>query len=65
MITEQQIDRINELARKKKTVGLTPEEQEEQQALYKEYIGAFRANLKAQLDMIEIVDSETDIEPKQ
>ena len=56
MITQDMIDRINELSRKKKSVGLTEEEQTEQKALYKEYIAAFRANLKSQLDMIEIVD---------
>ena len=56
MITQEMIDRINELSRKKKSLGLTEEEQTEQKALYKEYIAAFRANLKSQLDMIEIVD---------
>lgn len=56
MITQEMIDRINELSRKKKTIGLTAEEQAEQKKLYKEYIAAFRANLKSQLDMIEIVD---------
>ena len=60
MITQEMIDRINELSRKKKSVGLTEEEQTEQKALYKEYIAAFRANLKSQLDMIEIVDDNKD-----
>lgn len=58
MITQEMIDRINELSRKKKTVGLNEEEQAEQKELYKEYIAAFRANLKSQLDMIEIVDDK-------
>ncbi len=58
MITQEMINRINELSKKKKTVGLTEEEQVEQKALYKEYIAAFRANLKSQLDMIEIVDDK-------
>lgn len=56
MITQEMIDRINELARKKKTEGLTTKEQEEQKVLYKEYLAAFRKNFKAQLDNIEIVD---------
>ena len=56
MITQEMIDRINELSRKKMTIGLTADEQAEQKKLYKEYIAAFRANLKSQLDMIEIVD---------
>ncbi len=59
MITEKQINRINELARKSKTeTGLTPEERDEQQRLRREYIDAFRANLKSQLDNIEFVDSD-------
>lgn len=58
MITQEMIDRINVLSRKKKAEGLTEEEQAEQKALYKEYIAAFRANLKSQLDMIEIVDEK-------
>lgn len=58
MITQEMIDRINELAKKKKTVGLTEEEAAEQKVLYKEYIAAFRANLKSQLDNIEIVDAD-------
>lgn len=56
MITQEQIDRINELAKKKKTLGLTEEEQGEQKRLYREYIDAFKANLKAQLETIEIAD---------
>lgn len=57
-ITQEMIDRINHLAHKKKTIGLTDEEAAEQKVLYKEYIAAFRANLKAQLDNIEIVDED-------
>lgn len=56
MVTKEQIDRINELAKKKKTLGLTAEEAAEQKVLYREYIDAFKANLKAQLETIEIVD---------
>ena len=56
MVTKEQIDRINELAKKKKTEGLTAEEQAEQKVLYRVYIDAFKANLKAQLETIEIVD---------
>ena len=41
---------------KEKREGLTSEEKEEQQKLRREYIDAFKANLKSQLDNIEIVD---------
>lgn len=50
--------RINELARKAKTVGLTEKEKEEQTLLRQEFLIKFRANFKAQLDNIEIVDED-------
>ncbi|MEO1814223.1 MAG: DUF896 domain-containing protein [Acetobacterium sp.] len=56
MITKEKIDRINELARKKKECGLTEDESDEQMTLRAEYLSAVRTNLKAQLDNIEIVD---------
>ena len=56
MITQEKIDRINQLSHKKKNEGLTEEEKQEQQILYREYIDAFRENLKFQLDMIEVVE---------
>ena len=58
MITKEMIDSINWLAHKKKTLGLSEKEQAEQKELYKEYLESFRANLKAQLDAIEIVDDD-------
>ncbi|MBR3706166.1 MAG: DUF896 domain-containing protein [Firmicutes bacterium] len=57
-ITQEMIDRINELSHKKKSVGLTEEEAAEQKVLYKEYIAAFRANVKSQLENIEVVDKD-------
>lgn len=57
-VTQEMINRINELARKKKAEGLSEEEAAEQKVLYREYIDAFKANLKAQLDMIEVVDDD-------
>ncbi|MCI8631345.1 MAG: DUF896 domain-containing protein [Firmicutes bacterium] len=56
MITQEMIDRINELAHKEKEEGLTDEERLEQQTLRRQYIDAFKANLKSQLDNIVIVD---------
>ena len=44
------IDRINALARKQKTDGLTPEELAEQKALREEYIAEFRASFGRMLD---------------
>ena len=51
MITQADIDRINQLARKSKTPeGLTVEEKKEQMELRRRYVEAVRENLKAQLD---------------
>lgn len=48
------IERINELARKKKTVGLTESEVAEQQRLRRQYLDEFKANMKATLDNVYI-----------
>ena len=52
------IDRINELARKAKTVGLTPEENEERAVLRRAYIDSVVGDLRQQLDNTYIVDSK-------
>ena len=55
-MTEERIARLNELARKKKTIGLTKEEKQEQAMLRQEYLAAIRASLEAQLDNVYYVD---------
>ena len=55
MITQEKIDRINELARKSKSVGLTEHEKEEQKILRREYVDAFKASLVSQIDNTVIV----------
>ena len=52
------IDRINELARKSKSVGLTPQEKTEQARLRREYIASVRMNLRSQLDQIDIQEKD-------
>lgn len=52
------INRINELSKKSKIIGLTPEEKIEQQELRQKYIKAFRNNLQSTLDSIVIVDKD-------
>ena len=52
------IARINELARKAKTVGLTPEELTERDKLRRIYIDSGKANLTGQLDNTYIVDEK-------
>ena len=60
---EQTIARINELAKKAKTEGLTPEETAERDKLRKEYVAAFRRNLMEQLDNTYIVDEQGNKRP--
>ena len=49
-MTNEKIARINELARKSKTTGLTEAEKAEQQALRQEYVADVKASLRAQLN---------------
>mgnify|MGYP005895466569 CR=1 FL=1 len=61
-MNEADIQRINELARKSKTVeGLTEAELAEQAALRKAYIANVKRNLKAQLDNIDIKEADGSI----
>ncbi len=46
---KEKIDRINFLAKKKKSEGLTDAELAEQKALYEEYLEGYRRNLRATL----------------
>ena len=57
-----QLDRINELARKSKSTGLTEEEKQEQKLLRARYIEAVRANLRGQLDHIDILQPDGTVE---
>ncbi len=55
---QEKIDRINELAHKSKSVGLTDAEKEEQAVLRIEYINSFKASLVGQLENTYIVDDK-------
>ena len=54
----KKIERINELARKKKETGLTEDEAREQAALRKEYLDGYRENLKSMLDSIVVEEKD-------
>ena len=60
-MTEEKIERINVLARKAKTEGLTDEEKLEQQALRREFIDDFKRNLRGTLDNISIQETDGSI----
>ena len=55
---QKKIDRINELARKAKSEGLTPEETLERDALRREYIDSVVGSLKSHLDNTYIMDEK-------
>lgn len=64
---QKKIDRINELAKKQKSSGLTPEEKEEQAVLRKEYIEAYKRSLLSQLDNMYFIEpdgTKTKVIPK-
>ncbi|MCP1184889.1 DUF896 domain-containing protein [Paenibacillus sp. 1781tsa1] len=54
------VARINELARKQKSTGLSEEELAERAELREIYLSNIRSNFRQQLDTIEIVDDEND-----
>lgn len=61
-MNQEDIKRINELAKKSKTVeGLTDAELKEQAQLRKAYIENVKKNLKAQLDNIDIREADGSI----
>jgi len=55
---DKKIDRINELYHKSKAEGLTAAEQKEQQVLRREYVDAFKQNLRSQLNQISIEEAD-------
>jgi uncharacterized protein YnzC (UPF0291/DUF896 family) len=56
MLAKEKLERINALARKAKTSGLTEDEAREQQALRQEYLKVFRREFRKQLESIQFVD---------
>ena len=55
---QKKIDRISQLSRKQRTVGLTKEEKLEQAQLRQEYLQAIRKNIKAPLDRAYVVEKD-------
>lgn len=60
-IDKKKIDRINELYRKSKAEGLTGAERSEQALLRREYVEAFKQNLRGQLNNIDIKEKDGSI----
>lgn len=62
MLEKKKIDRINELARKKKSKGLSEEEHQEQAELRAEYLESFRKNFRQHLDNVRFVEDMSEEE---
>ena len=60
-MTEEKIQRINELYNKAKAEGLTEEEKKEQQVLRKQFIDDVKRNLRGQLDNISVKEADGSI----
>lgn len=59
----ESIARINELARKKREEGLTPEEADEQQRLRAQYLQEFRASMEQTLQSVRIQEPDGTLTP--
>ncbi|MBQ8824347.1 MAG: DUF896 domain-containing protein [Ruminococcus sp.] len=57
-MNQEKINRINQLAKKAKSTGLTPEEKKEQDALRMEYRQSVIGNLRGQLDNTVIIEPD-------
>ena len=60
---EKQVARINELARKSRMSGLTPEEKEEQEKLRAQYLREFRENMEQTLRSVRVQQEDGSVKP--
>lgn len=61
-MTQEKIQRINELCRKSQAEGLSEAEKKEQDLLRKEYIANVKKNLRNQLNNIDMVNDDGSVE---
>ncbi|AJC96277.1 DUF896 family protein [Staphylococcus hyicus] len=66
MLSQEKLQRINALAKKKKSEGLTEAEAKEQSRLRSEYLASFRNSFKDQIEHTKVIDPEgNDVTPKK
>lgn len=64
MLSKEKINRINTLANKAKTSGLTDAEAKEQTQLRQEYLQTFRSSMKNTLENVTVLDPDgNDVTP--
>ena len=61
-MTQEKIQRINELYRKSQAEGLSEAEKKEQDLLRKEYIASVKKNLRNQLNNVDMVNDDGSVE---
>ena len=62
LMTNEKIARINELYKKSKAEGLSEEEKKEQALLRQEYVASVKANLRNQLNNIDMMNADGSVE---
>ncbi len=66
MLEENKINRINELAKKSKTAGLSIEEAKEQSQLRSEFLKTFRSTMRDTIENVKVVDPDgNDVTPEK
>lgn len=66
MLSKDKLNRINILAKKAKSEGLTEEEVQEQKVLREEYLANVRSSFKNQFKTMTVIDPEgNDVTPKK
>ncbi|WOV86037.1 DUF896 domain-containing protein [Sporosarcina oncorhynchi] len=66
MLSPDKLNRINELANKSKTIGLSTEEAKEQTKLRKEYLETFRSSMRDTIENVKVLDPEgNDVTPEK
>ncbi|MTV20495.1 DUF896 domain-containing protein [Staphylococcus delphini] len=66
MLSKEKLNRINELANKKKSEGLTETEVKEQSQLRSEYLEVFRSSFKSQIENTKVIDPDgNDVTPEK
>ena len=66
MLEKKEMDRLNELAKKKKIEPLTETELQEQAQLRMRYLEVFRAGMKETLEHTKVIDPEgNDVTPEK
>lgn len=66
MLSQEKMNRINELAKKAKESELTAAEKDEQQVLRQEYLATFRSGMRHHIEGMKVVDPEgKDVTPEK